>query len=131
MTGLADRYAQREDVCGVFCDNDPEVTFTDERGITVHWCRECYEKPCSHCGGEIEDRNKRKGMCQDRRDEIRMLGGDRERGIEKEPESEQTTLLTDGGRNRRPNLVKLRGYEFEETVPWVEIIESMEQGGRA
>lgn len=26
----------------------------------------------------------------------------------------------------RPNLVKLRGYEFEEVVPWAEIIDSME-----
>ena len=31
-----------------------------------------------------------------------MWGGDGDRGVEKEPESEQTTLLTDGGREQSP-----------------------------
>lgn len=30
----------------------------------------------------------------------------------------------------RPNLVKLRGYEFETVVPWDEIIEAMGEGPR-
>jgi hypothetical protein len=29
-------------------------------------------------------------------------------------------------KSTRPNLVKLRGYEFEEIVPWEEIIESQQ-----
>lgn len=28
----------------------------------------------------------------------------------------------------RPNLMKLRGYEFEEIVPWRDIIEGMKRG---
>jgi hypothetical protein len=28
----------------------------------------------------------------------------------------------------RPNLMKLRGYEFEEIVPWGELIEEMQTG---
>lgn len=28
----------------------------------------------------------------------------------------------------RPNLMKLRGYEFEEIVPWGELIEGMKRG---
>lgn len=98
MTKTANEYARREDICGLFCDSEPTVSFIDEWGIEVHWCRECYEKPCEHCGGVIKERNKRKGMCQARRDEIRMWGGDESRGIEKTPDNEQTTLLTDGGR---------------------------------
>jgi len=28
----------------------------------------------------------------------------------------------------RPNLVKIRGYEFEEIVPWDKLIEDMKWG---
>lgn len=96
---LSDVDAIRTDRCGVFCDAEPTVSFIDEWGIEVHWCRECYERPCDHCGGEIEDRNKRKGMCQDRRDEISMWGGDEDRGVEKDPGDAQTKLMTDGGQS--------------------------------
>jgi hypothetical protein len=31
----------------------------------------------------------------------------------------------------RPNRVKLRGYEFEQVVPWAEIIGEMQTGDQA
>jgi len=93
----ADAWAIRTDICGVFCEAEPEVSFVDEWGIEVHWCRDCYEEPCGHCGEELRDENKRKGMCQSRRDEIDSWSGDERRGIQKDHDSEQTTLLTDGG----------------------------------
>jgi len=97
---IADVWAIRSDVCGPFCDAEPTVSFLDEHGIEVHQCRECYERPCGRCFGDIErNENRRKGLCQDCREEIRLLGGDNERGIQKEPDSEQTKLIAanDGG----------------------------------
>jgi len=81
-----------------FCDKtaDLVVPAPDESDYPI--CRECYEEPCGRCFDAIEnDDNVAKGLCQGCRDEIRMWGGDDERGIEKDPDSEQTTLLTDGG----------------------------------
>lgn len=95
---IATEYAVCEDVCSVFCDAAPEVPFVDEWGFEVHWCRSCYEEPCGRCFGAFKnDENKRKGLCQDCRDEIDSWGRDEERGIENDPTTEQTTLLTDGG----------------------------------
>jgi hypothetical protein len=95
-TRLVDEYAERADVCGPFCDNEPEVSFVDKHGVEVNWCRECYEEPCGRCGNPMEEKNKRKGLCQDCRDEISMWSGDEDRGVEKEPEAEQTTLMVEG-----------------------------------
>jgi hypothetical protein len=68
---LADKRAMREDICGVFCENEPEVSFLDEWGNTVHWCWECFDQPCGRCGSEYDDdKHKRKGLCQACRDEI-------------------------------------------------------------
>lgn len=89
--------ARSEDHCGVFCDEEPEVEFTDEWGVTNRVCRDCYDRQCGMCRGNIRDEYKRKGLCQSCRDEIRMWGGDEERGVEKDPNTEQTKLLTDGG----------------------------------
>jgi hypothetical protein len=69
---LADDYASRTDVCGPFCDATPEVSFEDEHGDDVHWCSDCYEKPCGRCREPIDDdENQRKKLCQDCRDDIR------------------------------------------------------------
>lgn len=91
--------ARDESRCGLFCDEEPDVSF-EAFGYTFHRCQSCYEEPCSRCGEEIEDdSNKPKGWCQSCREEIRLIcGGDEERGIEKDEDNEQTTLLTDGGR---------------------------------
>lgn len=86
--------ARSKDRCGVFCDAEPEVEFTDEWGVTNRICRHCYDRPCGMCRGDIRDEYKRKGLCQSCRDEIDSWGRDEERGIEKEPKTEQTTLLT-------------------------------------
>lgn len=98
----ADRDARRPDRCGLFCDADPDpdVEFVDEWGVTNRVCRECYDRVCGRCRGEIRDAYKRKGLCQDCRDEISLWSGDADRGIQKDSDTEQATLLTDGGRER-------------------------------
>ncbi len=90
--------ARSDDHCGVFCDAAPETEFIDEWGVTNRVCADCYDRTCGRCFGDISDEYKRKGLCQSCRDEIRLWSGDEERGVEKNPDSEQAKLLTDGGR---------------------------------
>jgi hypothetical protein len=81
-----------------FCDETPDLVVPALDGSDYPICRGCYESDCGRCRAPIEnDDNVAKGLCQDCRDEIRMWGGDDERGIEKEPDSDQTKLITDGG----------------------------------
>ena len=99
---MNDQHTDGEDadlcVMHPFCDNEAEITYLTHSGGTRSECRDCYEEPCGRCFSEIEDdRNKPKRLCQDCRDEIQSWGCDEERGIEKDPTTEQTTLLTDGG----------------------------------
>jgi len=70
-SGALGGYDQRTDVCSSLCDATPTIPFTDELGFEIHWCHDCYHKPCGHCGAQItDDRNKRKGLCQECRDSI-------------------------------------------------------------
>ena len=93
--------AQRDESrCGVFCDAEPEVSF-EAFGYTFYWCRDCYEGPCGRCFEPIPEdtrgSTRAKGWCEDCREEVRLLVGDDDRGIQKDEDSEQATLLTDGG----------------------------------
>ena len=92
-----------ESRCGVFCDGEPEVSF-EAFGHTIHWCRECYEEPCGRCFKPIPEgtrgSTRAKGWCEDCREEVGLIVGDDERGIQKDEDSEQATLLTDGGEER-------------------------------
>jgi len=92
--------SRNESVCGVFCDNEPEVEF-EAFGYTFHWCRDCYNEPCTRCQEEIPESargsTRAKGWCEDCREEVGVLVGDDDRGIQKESDSDQTKLLTDGG----------------------------------
>ena len=96
-----------ESRCGVFCDGEPEVSF-EAFGHTIHWCRECYEEPCGRCFKPIPEgtrgSTRAKGWCEDCREEVGLIVGDDERGIQKDEDSEQATLLTDGGRDTAGTL---------------------------
>lgn len=81
-----------------FCDEDAVLVVPAPDGSDYPVCRGCYESDCGRCRAPIEkDENVAKGLCQGCRDEIRMWGGDDERGVEKDPGNEQTKLVTDGG----------------------------------
>lgn len=83
-----------------FCDETADLVVPAPDGSDFPICRDCYESDCGRCRGSIEnDENVAKGLCQDCRDEIQLWGGDDERGIEKDSESEQTKLMTDGGQS--------------------------------
>ena len=92
--------ARDESVCGVFCDSDPDVSF-EAFGYTFHRCRDCYECDCNRCHEQIPEdtrgSTRAKGWCEDCRQEVRLICGDDERGIQKDPDKEQATLVTDGG----------------------------------
>ncbi|WP_135306314.1 FliH/SctL family protein [Haloarcula amylovorans] len=115
----------RQDICGTFqpggdgplyCQSTPTTVHVDEWGFAVSWCDECYadRKQCGRCFGDVEqDANLRKGLCQDCRDEIRLWGGDDQRGIEKTPDDAQTKLVTDGGQQM---LTETEQEEWEELV---------------
>ncbi len=94
--------ARDESVCGVFCDAEPEVSF-EAFGYTFHWCRDCYEGPCGRCHEPIPQdtrgSTRAKGWCEDCREEVKLLCGDDDRGIQKDDGEEQAKLLTDGGRD--------------------------------
>ena len=81
-----------------FCDENADLVVPAPDGSDYPICRGCYESDCGRCRGSIEkDENVAKGLCQGCRDEIRMWGGDEERGVEKDPGNDQTKLITDGG----------------------------------
>jgi len=95
--------ARDESVCGVFCDAEPEVSF-EAFGYTFHWCRDCYEGPCNRCHEPIPEdtrgSTRAKGWCEDCREEVKLVCGDDDRGIQKENGEEQAKLLTDGGEEK-------------------------------
>jgi len=110
-----------ESRCGVFCDGEPEVSF-EAFGHTIHWCRECYEEPCGRCFKPIPEgtrgSTRAKGWCEDCREEVGLIVGDDERGIQKDEDSEQATLLTDGGRKTayRPPCDAVENWSSR--APW-------------
>lgn len=90
----------------IWCGNDADRVVPAPDGSDYPICDDCYASDCGRCSGPIEDdSNVAKGLCQSCRDEIDLWGGDEEKGVEKEPDTEQTTLLTDGGHGSRSRSV--------------------------